>query len=250
VGKIAIFGSEGAVGTALTKIVSSQGIDVDRIDLVLRNHRSYEGKVDILHIAIPWSTEFVDEVSRIAGSTAANIVVIHSTVPVGTTRELGSKFVHSPVRGQHDDLVNSLLSFKKYVAGTDKVIVATAARHLENLGLDVKIVDNPETTELAKLLCTCRYLNDLAFCQFADDTCWAMGVDPEFVLNEWTRSYNAGYFLLSARSFIRPLLTSPKGNVGGTCVLPNARTLKKMLRLRKIDDKFVRRALNMFEEES
>src|SRR5690606_40778498 len=53
-----------------------------------------------------------EHVQRYAAEHGAELVVVHSTVPVGTCDANG--WVHSPVRGRHPNLVGGLRKFVKH----------------------------------------------------------------------------------------------------------------------------------------
>src|SRR5690606_41264469 len=96
----------GEVGTALHTVLNTRDVceirDVDPIDY----------RADVIHIAFPWSDAFVEHVQRYAAEHGAELVVVHSTVPVGTCDANG--WVHSPVRGRHTNLVGGLRKFVKH----------------------------------------------------------------------------------------------------------------------------------------
>jgi hypothetical protein len=67
----------------------------------------------------------------------SNIVIIHSTVSVGTTKKCGDDFVHSPIRGKHLNLEEGIKTFTKFFSG-DK-------------GMDIITTLNSNNTEAIKL---------------------------------------------------------------------------------------------------
>ena len=204
----AILGGAGAVGSAIAEALSGH-YSVQILDVKQPQEPQPCG---VLHVALRWSDDFLATVLDCIHATKPSLVIVHSTVPVGTTRRLGENAVHSPVRGQHDLLGPSLYWFVKYVAGPQ---AAAAKAHLEEAGLRCDIADTrPETTELAKLLCLSRLLSDLAWYEFASQQCAALGVSRDF-LHCWTRSYNSGY---GDARFTRAELQFPDGAVGGHCV--------------------------------
>jgi len=196
--------------------------------------------IDFLHVAIPWGGQFMNIVRETALRYMPNHTIVHSTVPVGTTRQLGINAVHSPVRGQHDSLECGLRTFVKYVGAQTQAAGLAAYRHLYEAGFRVEFMSSPEATEAAKLLCSFRYLNDLAFYQWVETQAANWGVDPQEVLLQWTESYNRGY---AGTKFVRPQLDFPHGKVGGTCVMPNSRIVYGLTQSR-----FVERALELFGE--
>lgn len=214
-----VVGGKGQVGSWLVKTLSrkykayvSDKTLIGRPDV---------GPVDFLHVCIPWDESFLDAVRGEVEIYRPKTVIIHSTVPVGTTRLIGGKIAHSPVRGQHNDKRHGFKEFIKYVGAIDKRTESIVVEHLAGVGFTVSAGWKLEQTELAKLLCLSRYLNDLAFMEIASRLCKDFKVNRDIV-TDWTMSYNAGY---DRSRFIRPFLDFPDGKVGGHCVIPVARML-------------------------
>src|SRR5699024_11934419 len=91
----------GEVGTAVHAVLSRAH------PTYLRDVAPVDIKADVLDVCIPWSETFVDAVHRYAVEHGARMVVVHSTVPVGTCEENGS--IHSPILGRHPDLEAGVL---------------------------------------------------------------------------------------------------------------------------------------------
>lgn len=202
------------MGSALVSILDDHGADVGVVDVGVRPFLTE--KTDFLHVSIPYSNKFLPIVKEEIKRYKPNITIIHSTVPVGTTRKIGRNVAHSPVRGQHDDLRGSLARFVKYVAGVTPSAGEKAAKHLITNGFRVEKWGKPEETEMMKGLCLSRYLHDLAFYENSDRLCAKYGIDSSKLLS-WTKTYNEGY---AGTKYTRPDFTFPKGKVGGHCVMP------------------------------
>lgn len=231
--KCIVMGGRGQVGSALASVLGN----VNEIHILDVDERPKVDGVDFLHVCIPWSEDFISNVVNAQVDYHPKVTIIHSTVPVGTTRKIGYKSVHSPVRGQHDDLKASLIRFTKYMGG-DQSVVESAANHLRNSGIRVAVLGSSEETELAKLLCLSRYLNDLAWYENASRLCEEFGVDRKIV-KDWTLSYNEGY----GEKYKRPDFDFPDGKVGGHCVIPVSEIL-----FNQTKDGFTGRNLSMFKE--
>jgi hypothetical protein len=214
-----VMGGRGQVGSAVTEVAADAGMRVSVLDKGVRPSEVH-GDV-ILHVCIPYSDKFVDDVKAEIKRYSPVLVIVHSTVPVGTTRNLGVMAVHSPVRGQHNNLRSGLLSFVKYVGAQSMDSETTAVKHLKSMGLNVETMLSPDETELSKLLCLSRYLNDLAFYETAFKICTKYGVSPN-VVKRWTETYNVGY---EGKRFSRPELEFPRGKVGGHCVMKVSKML-------------------------
>lgn len=215
-----VMGGMGQVGSALAKILSRRNV-VYTLEKDSDVKPPVERTYDFLHVAIPYSRHFCETVRNAVKRYRPKYIVIHSTVPVGTTSRLGANAAHSPVRGNHPDLVDGLLGFVKYVGAKSQKTRNAVVAHLMELGINVQGWSRPEETELNKLMCLSRYLNDLAFYEMAFKLCRRFRVAP-VRLYQWTYTYNDGYKGTKHR---RPELSFPRGKVGGHCVLPVANML-------------------------
>jgi len=212
-----VMGGLGEVGRALATLLKKK----HKVYILDKHGRPDAEKVDFLHVAIPYGKDFENWVKIETDFYKPRYTVIHSTVPVGTTRLIGGKIAHSPIRGQHNDKRYGFWKFIKYVGALDKRTQAAVTEHLAGVGLTVSGGWKPEETELAKLLCLSRYLNDLAFMETASRLCKRFRARRD-VVTDWTMTYNMGY---AKSKWIRPLLDFPEGRVGGHCVIPVSRML-------------------------
>jgi hypothetical protein len=233
---IIIMGGKGQVGQALDTIMREQGLVPQILDIDTPDPTRFHCSA-ILHVCIRYSETFVEEVRRVAEKYNATLIIIHSTLPVGTTRKFGANAVHSPIRGQHHDLKSAIQRFKKYVAGVTPEATQRAAEHLRNIGLNVHVWEKPEETELMKLLCLARFLNDIAFYEFAYKTCLKFDV-PTYPFYSWTESYNEGY---AKTGFERPNLNFPFGHIGGHCVMPGTKMLYE-----QTADPWLKKSIDLF----
>lgn len=204
---------KGEVGTALLEVLEPY-YEIGVFDL---NPPDVDG-VKVLHICFPYSDAFVAEVKRYKERYKPLYTVIHSTVPVGTSALCGA--THSPVRGNHAYMAESLRTFVKFVGGQDADAVA---EYFNRAGLRVQICRRSETTELAKLLCTTFYGVCIEYVKAAEAACVGEGVPFAEAWTLWQRTYNEGYEAVGRPEFRRPILSPMQGKIGGHCVLPNAR---------------------------
>ena len=116
-------------------------------------------QLDVLHICIPYSKEFIKTVkSNIREYGQGSLVIIHSTVPIGTTEKIGYKFaVHSPVRGVHPELYEGIKTFVKYIGADFAGAGRLAFEHYEKIGIKGMVVRKSRTTEAIKIWSTTRY---------------------------------------------------------------------------------------------
>lgn len=190
----------GEVGQALATYLDIPGRDIEPTDHI----------VDTLHIAFPWSKDFDAEVKDAADHHRATLVVVHSTVPAGTCDPHG--WVHSPVRGRHPRLVESLGTFTKIFGGPR----ASEARWP---GPRVDVSTAIET-ELGKLFELAQFGLQVRVNQAIYDYCAEAGVDPGTVYDLFGFSYNIGYTRLGESHFVRPVLEHMPGDIGGHCLAP------------------------------
>jgi len=233
--KIGILGF-GEVGKAIFNVYEGKGFspaikDLDRQDPEFAD-------LDVLNISIP----FLQNFGEIALLTIKDfvkkdgIVVIHSTVAPGTTRQVGEKLKknglldislgQSPIRGIHPRLEEGIRTFTKFVGTNNPEAGRKIAQHFsEDLGLTVEIFTPSEATELGKLLDTDYYAVCVAFHGYAKEWCDKYGVNFDDAVTAFNKSYNEGYTKLGKTNVVRPVLYPPQkdgGKIGGHCLVPNA----------------------------
>ncbi len=225
--KVGILGY-GEVGKAISKFYKNPKIkDLKRND-------GLEG-VDILNICIPWNENFIKVVKKEIKVIKPRITIIHSTVAPGTTKRLGGMTVHSPVRGVHPNLYKGIKTFVKYIGADDKKAGQLARRHLESLGIKTKIFYPSLTTEIGKILSTTYYGLCIAWHGEMEKICDKFGVDFEKAVTDFNRTYNEGYKKLGMDNVVRPVLYPPHNGIGGHCVTPNTKILKRYFKSQAID---------------
>jgi len=206
----------GEVGRPLVEVLKRahrvEGVDLPASDVNVR--------VEFLHVCYP--AEIDDFVGVTAGYVRRyqpEIVVIHSTVPVGTTRKVGQAVsvpvVHSPVRGKHARMVEELTRYVKFIGAEDPRAAERVAGHLEAAGVKVKTLGSPEATELAKLTETTYFGLLIAFAQDVNRMARAVGVRYDDIV----AFYEEIAYL--------PRVAFFPGTIGGHCVMPNITLLKR-----------------------
>jgi 3-hydroxyisobutyrate dehydrogenase-like beta-hydroxyacid dehydrogenase len=198
----------GQIGTAIAEVLG---------DATLHDIGATPEPCDVLHICFGWSPDFERYVRRYVGDYTPELVIIHSTVPVGTSRRLGA--VHSPVTGKHPHLAESIRTFLKWFGGSD---AAFAAQVFEAVGVDVAVVPDPETTEAGKLWQTLQFGLLVAMEKECRRFCEAVGANPTIAYEAFNRTYSMGYEDMG-EPYTLPVLRHMDGPIGGHCVIPNAR---------------------------
>lgn len=169
----------------------------------------------IMHVCFPYSDKFKEHVSRYKKIFNPEYTVIHSTVPVGTSKALDA--VHSPVVGLHPNLEKSLLTFNKFLGGED---ASEVADYFRRTGMRVYLTDKSDTTEYMKIMSTTFYGIMIEMTKQVKKDCDKMNL-PFELFTLWNINYNEGYEKLGFPEYKKPLLTPVMKNQGGHCTIPN-----------------------------
>lgn len=203
----------GEVGTAVAEVLHHQygviPVDVDSKEVPEHTHA--------LHVCYPWSDKFMDITRDYIEEYNPEVTVIHSTVPVGTSSALGA--CHSPIRGRHPHLTESLLTFVKFFGGEN---ANKAAKIFYHCDVPVETVEKAETTEAGKLWELLMYGLAIAQQKEMYDWCEKNGADPSVAYKRFTETYNDGYIELGLPNVARPIIEQMPGKIGGHCIIENA----------------------------
>lgn len=223
-GKHLIIGS-GEIGKSVGKVLK------DVCEIRMRDiGDGIIGDFDVIHICYGFTDKrsFVKSVREYIDMYNPRIVVVHSTVGIGTIRSLGKIAVHVPIRGKHPNLAESIKTFRLYVGGLDGERVQEVVDLFTSAGCDVTSLEGekPETTELMKLMCTTYYGWNILFEKEIHSLCQKMGLDFNLVYTDFNNTYNDGYNQMGMPQFVRPVLTHIPGKIQGHCVVPNTKIFK------------------------
>ena len=208
---------KGEVGRALCEVLRSPQNPV----VILDKGDITEIEPDILHICFPYSDEFIVEVKRYQETYRPKHTVIHSTVPVGVSRQLGA--IHSPIRGIHPNLESGIRTFPKFLGGKQ---ASEVADYFRRAGLKVIIFDKQETTEALKLFDTEYYRHNIEFAHRVKKYCDKHNLNFSEVYTIPNQTYNEGYTKLGMPEVVRPVLQPIMKPLGGHCLVPNAELIK------------------------
>jgi hypothetical protein len=206
----------GQIGRAVTQVFSGFH-DIDTYDIT--DEIKPKGIYDLLLVCIPYSKDFVKAVNAYRKEYEVQGTIIFSTVPIGTTRKIPGA-VHSPVEGKHPDLAESILLMPRWIGGQSYL----ATQFFEKTKMEVRHADKPEFTEFLKLQSTSNYGINIEWARYCKWVSDRLGMDYDLV-KRFNRDYNELYLDLNLDQFQRYILDPPKGNIGGHCVVPNARML-------------------------
>lgn len=215
-----MIGSKGQVGSALLEVLSEK---CEVFDIDFNEVLPFAGKFNVLHICIPYNDLFEAAVTTYIKQylTPQGLVIIHSTVPVGTSTKLNA--VHSPIRGVHPHLADGIRRFLKFFGGPRAAEAAWMWHSI--VGGTASASPKAEDTEALKLWDTTYYGWNIVFEKAVKAYCDEHRLNFDIVYTQANRSYNEGYANLGMESVRRPVLKHYPGKVGGHCVIPNAKLL-------------------------
>lgn len=219
----------GEIGSALYNILKK----IYNVKIVDIEASSIE-EVHILHICFPYTKDFIKEVKRYKKLYKPKYVVIHSTVPVGTSQKC--KAHYSPVRGIHPHLEKSLQTFIKYLAPHNTELKT----YFEKVGIDIEETEKTQTLEAMKLYCTTVYALNVIAEKEIWEFCKKHDLDYNIVYTESNKTYNEGYAKLGFPQYTRYMLKHADGKIGGHCLIPNCKLLRTDMSkfILKQNDKF------------
>lgn len=203
----------GEVGKGLKAILDSTVHDPFQ-DII------FVGECEVMHICIPYADNFISIVEGYKEQFKPKITIIHSTVPVGTCKQLGA--VHSPIRGIHPHLENGIRTFTKYFGGKD---AKKAAKYFEEIGIETFVTEDVNSIEAGKLWSTTQYGFFIMLNKEIKKWCVEHDVDFDLAYTHFNETYNKGYSELGMDHVIRPVLKYMIGPIGGHCILQNASLL-------------------------
>lgn len=215
-----VIGNEGEVGSAIQNILRCDGRDKYPSDRIKPLSKEY----DVLHVCIPWSEKFIEIVESYRIQYNPNHIIIHSTVPIGTSRKCNA--VHSPVRGIHPHLEKSIRTFVKYFSGPGAKFCAELF-YLE--GMECKVITDQENTEALKLWDTTIYGLNILIEKEIYKFCKENNLSFDLIYKSANFTYNKGYKELGYPQFTKYDLEHQDGEIGGHCVVQNAELLDSPL---------------------
>lgn len=207
----------GEVGSAVSAVLAEKyevyTRDKEGLDLDIN--------VDFMHVCYPWSEDFVSDTMRYRSEYNAAIVIVHSTVPIGTCRN--NDWIHSPIRGKHPELEEGVVQFVKHFGGRGAAIAASMWEAIPDCSAIVH--DNASDTEAGKLWELVQYGVQIRMEKAIYAYCEENNLDHSIVYEAFAYTYNYGFTALDEDHFVRPILKHMPGEIGGHCVLPMSELL-------------------------
>jgi len=199
----------GEVGKAINAIVGGDYVDKDK---------DFDDTCEVMHICIPYSDDFISAVQAYKLRFKPLLTIIHSTVPIGTCRDL--ECVHSPIRGVHPHLEKSIRTMVKYFGGEQAEL---ASNYFRKLGLETQWTKDVESVEALKLWSTTQYGVMILLNKEIHKFCEENNLDFDLIYTQANKTYNEGYVKLGREEVVRPYLNYVEGGIGGHCVVPNTK---------------------------
>ena len=209
-------------------------------------HKFNELPTSFLHVAIPVTTKFDSNLIQLYKKFKPECIVIHSTIPPGTTeklqKKLDSPIIYSATRGVHKRMLTDLKRYTKFFTISNSApkkqwAIKTFSKKMKNSGIKTKQMSKPETLELAKILCDTSYLGWLI--NYSQNT---NVIAKNFSVNYdemWTFSDEI-HEILGNRPKMYP------GYIGGHCVIPNLELInnKTLNLIKEMNTSYVKKIKN------
>lgn len=230
-GVVGILGN-GEIGSAIARICNEADFKVLIRELTYDQLKGK--KVDYLHVNISEkdNREFIEVVVKNIKELMPKLTIINSSTTPGTTKEIYNKtkslIVHSPVIGNHPHLYESIKKyFPKIIGPVNTESLKEAKRHFQDLGLEIEVYDNSDTSEAAKLLDLVYYAWNIMFCKDIYEICEKLGLNFDQVYTKHNQIYNNGYRKILP-NVTRPVLIPRKGAIAGSCTIADTLLFHKL----------------------
>lgn len=174
-----------------------------------------------LHICIPFTQKFIENVMDLVRKFKPEAIAIHSTIRPGTTailqKNLDIPVLYSATRGVHKRMLYDLKRYTKFYAVEPNAPRAAWAsnvfsRLLKNCKVKTKKMSNPLTLELAKIVVDTSYYGWLInYAQLSNMIAIKNKIDYDEM---WSFAEEIHKYLNN-----RPKMFP--GYIGGHCVIPN-----------------------------
>src|SRR6185312_2564211 len=216
----------GEIGTPIlqliSKIIPTVGYDLNEKLMDKKNFDKYsESETSFLHICIPFTGNFISNVIKLYEQFKPKVIVIHSTISPGTTKNLQSRLsipvIYSATRGVHKRMLHDLKRYVKFFAvepnaPNAKWAATTYSNMLKKCGVKTKQMSTPVTLELAKIIVDTSYYGWLiTYAQLSN----MIAIENKVDYDEMWSFADEIHKYLGNRPKMFP------GFIGGHCVIPN-----------------------------
>jgi len=226
---------QGEVGKALGEVLGErrkikfvdppQGLHWTEAQMIV------DGGCDWMHVAFPHSDPFKDDVCAYWLDFRPKHIVIHSTVPVGTTRAISKRFAvpvgitYSPIRGIHPHLARYIREFPKWLATNEDA--ETVCDYFQASGMQTRIAPSFETLEWMKLIETTEYYARIALWQEIERQYVALDL-PDGALTALKSFLFEKRKVYDGDRGLAPIMNG--GVIRGHCLCPNLELLRKSVK--------------------
>jgi acetyltransferase-like isoleucine patch superfamily enzyme len=239
-GKVLVLGM-GEIGSAVHEVIR-KNLNREKWVICTKDIGPFNDHVpetiDVMHVCIPFvQKNFISCVNRYQEKFSIPLVIIHSTVLPGTTRQCMNA-VHVPIRGRHPDIVRGINSYELFVGMdnseysmfSEKGYYIPAEYLTKAFNIVVNVCHPPETTELAKILDLSHYAVNLEFSRLISKCAKELNVSVTD-LKKFTSTRNETLSILEDHDRLNlPILDPLSENqvIGGHCVLPAVNLLNQV----------------------
>jgi len=238
----------GEIGIPLLQLISKYniviGYDVNPKLVNKKKFSQYKHlKTHFLHICIPFTKKFEQDVILLNRKFNPELIVIHSTTSPYTTKKLQQKInvpiIYSPIRGVHKQMISDMKKYTKFYAleknaPKHKWSSRTFYNYMKKCRIKSKKMSDPITLELAKIVVDTSYYGWLInYAQLSNMIAKEHGVNYDEM---WSFSDEIHNFLGN-----RPKMFP--GYIGGHCVIPNLDLMhnQTLNLIKKINDSYLKK---------
>ncbi|HYL67333.1 MAG TPA: GDP-mannose dehydrogenase [Nitrosopumilaceae archaeon] len=216
----------GEIGMPIMKLISKSiptiGYDKNEKLVDSKKHEKFVNlKTRLLHICIPFSDKFPQDVVNLSKRFSPEGIVIHSTISPGTTKKIQSLLsipvMYSATRGVHKRMLNDLRRYTKFYAIEEDAprrswAITSYEELMKKSKVKTKRMSKPISLELAKIVVDTSYYGWLInYAQLSKMIAIKNQVDYDEM---WSFADEIHKFLGN-----RPKMFP--GFIGGHCVIPN-----------------------------
>jgi len=238
----------GEIGKPIFQLISKNkflvGYDINE---KLMDKKQFEknkkSKTLCLHICIPFSKKFITIVKSLNQKFHPELIVIHSTISPYTTNKLQNQLpipiIYSATRGIHKQMLSDLKKYTKFyaierTAPRVKWAITTYSKLMKKCGVKTKMMSNPLTLELAKIIVDTSYYGWLInYAQLSN----MIAIKNKINYDEMWSFSNEIHNFLGNRPRMYP------GYIGGHCIIPNLDLIhnQTLNLIKKINDSYLKK---------
>ena len=221
----------GEIGKPILLLISRVspviGYDTNEILVDKKLLNKYEKlETRLLHICIPFTNNFISNVTNLYEKFKPESIIIHSTISPNTTKQIQKTLpipiIYSATRGVHKRMLSDLRRYTKFFAiypdaPRAKWAGKTYSNLLKKCKVKTKQMSNPITLELAKIVVDTSYYGWLiTYAQLSN----IIAIQNKVNYDEMWSFADEIHNFLGNRPKMFP------GFIGGHCVIPNLELIK------------------------